>query len=105
MEPGPIWSRLGALSGLVFAVLLLAGLVIGNANRGGAQTPNPEQSSAEIARALIADRDESRLGSRGGAPRHVFLLLVPGLFAWAAVTSVALLPRVGQAARRVPDGR
>ena len=73
MAPNLAWNRLGALSGLLFAVLVFAGMVIGDPNRGGAQTPNPTQPSAEIARALVAHRDNLRLGSYVGLVGVFFL--------------------------------
>ena len=52
-----LWERLGALSGILFAVLLFAGMSL-----GGDESHDPSQPAAVLASRIADERDRVRLG-------------------------------------------
>jgi hypothetical protein len=66
------WDRLGALSGVLAGLLMAAGFMLGDPY-DPATDPDPTDPSPLLARALIDNRDEARLGAYLGLA-GVFLL-------------------------------
>ncbi len=73
MTHNRIWDLLGALSGTVAVVLTIAAVVLIDPY-DEATNPNPTQSSAALAQAALANRDDAQSGSYLGLA-SAFLLL------------------------------